>query len=147
MSNSWVDQKKYLNNRHTHDIHKNKVEYLLDESYTKINSVPGLKTSLYEHQKTVVRAMLDLEMKRDFELFISPHGNILEKICNINVTAGILSESVGSGKTIDVLSLILLQKQPKVCVNISSLTLFKDTVNQYSNTRKVYLKNSCIVLE
>lgn len=74
----------------------------LNENFSKVDHIPGLKTSLYQHQQTAVMAMLELEMIRDFK----------SKNFNIKYNAAVLSEPVGSGKTIDILSLICLNKIP-----------------------------------
>jgi hypothetical protein len=72
---------------------------LLDNTYEKITHIPNLKTDLFLHQQTVVKAMVDLE------------NNTLQKFkdSKVRVTCGVLTEPVGSGKTIDILSVILLQ--------------------------------------
>ncbi len=88
-------------------------EILLDETYETIEHIPGLKTSLFPHQKTIVKAMLDLEMKREFVI-----GQY-----TIKISAGVLSEAVGSGKTIDILSVILQQKIPQVYRDISVIDM------------------------
>ncbi len=75
----------------------------LSDAYTMVDAkVPGLKTELYLHQRTIVRAMMDLEYKRIFRGTYTVRTNI-----------GLLSEPVGSGKTFDILALILLQNKPK----------------------------------
>lgn len=101
-----VEQKmepKQLFKRTLYDINKyprTAGVVLLDETYDKIGQVPGLKTNLFLHQQTAIKAMIDLENS-----VIIPFNNH-----KIRVTSGILSEPVGSGKTIDILSVILLQK-------------------------------------
>lgn len=88
----------------------------LDGTFTKKISVPNLKTSLFPHQQTVVKAMCDIEKNR-----VLRNG---DKTTHIN--ACILSEPVGSGKTIDILSVILIQKIPSVKPDIN---IFKDRSN------------------
>lgn len=115
---SWINQpKKILVDRYS----CSEVEHFLNEGYSKVEHVPGLKTSLFPHQKTIVQAMLDLEMNRNFELH-NDHSRNREQY-ELKTTAGVLSEAVGSGKTIDILSVILLQKIPKVYPDISELQL------------------------
>lgn len=96
------------------------IEIPLDETYEKVESVPGLKTSLFPHQKTVVKAMMDLE-KSSYFTFKDSYTRFDDY--KVKTTAGVLSEAVGSGKTIDVLSLILLQKIPKVYPYIAELNM------------------------
>jgi hypothetical protein len=126
MALSWVYLPKHAKNS---NIGKD-VEHLINDSHTKINYVPGLKTALFPHQKTIVRAMLDLEMNRCFSLYTD---NIGSEPYELKTTAGVLSEAVGSGKTIDILSVILLQKIPKVYPDISELNGFvkPSHINKY----------------
>ena len=123
---SWIKQPKKTCTTWTHDV--NGIETLLDNNYQKIESVPGLKTSLFQHQKTVIKAMVDIENNRKFD--ISCNSDVKQ----IKTTAGILSEAVGSGKTIDILSVILLQKIPSVYPDISGILLTKP--------RSVYKRNT-----
>ena len=95
----------------------NKVVVLLDENFVKINNIPGLKTVLYEHQKTAIRAMLEIELCRN--ITIKKINSPLPY--NFTYNAAVLSEPVGSGKTIDILSLILLNKVPRVLPDIMNL--------------------------
>jgi len=116
MSQSWIQNINTLGNLYNNG---SIVETYLDETYTKIDNVPGLKTSLFPHQKTIVRAMLDLEANRTFN--ISDRSYSYE----CKTTAGILSEAVGSGKTVDILSVILLHKIPKPFPDISELNMYE----------------------
>jgi SNF2 family DNA or RNA helicase len=125
---SWVNCKKYI-------INTNNIGYYLDASYTKIDNIPGLKTTLFPHQKTIVRAMLDLENNRTFDLY-----DITDTF-GCKTTAGVLSEAVGSGKTIDILSVILMQKIPKVFPDISELKMCVENYN-YSYKKKSYYECS-----
>lgn len=118
------------NNRFFNDSRSEKYgpEYLLNENYEKISNINGLKTNLYLHQKTIIRAMIDLENNRLFTLNVldvhCKNNNIEEIVMQKNnyvrTNAGILSEPVGSGKTIDILSVILYQKIPKVYKSIET---------------------------
>lgn len=125
------------------------VEILLDDTYEKIEHVPGLKTSLFPHQKTVVKAMVDLEKNRCFTITSNLHESdsyklktpaamlseaVESDIYEIKTSAGVLSEAVGSGKTIDILSLIILQKIPKVYPDIGELEM----CDMGNNNRKKY---------
>jgi SNF2 family DNA or RNA helicase len=148
----WVDQKNYMKPRTYFRRNDQIVEHYLNDDYTKIDTVPGLKTSLFPHQKTIIRAMLDLEIKRKFVLYeydkwesYQRHGSSQPQNNNfeIKISAGVLSEAVGSGKTIDILSVILLQKYPKVYPDITSLNLFNDKMLGYSDYGKQ--KFSCCI--
>jgi SNF2 family DNA or RNA helicase len=129
---SWIKQPKSASLRYGLRI-SNNVENLLDNKYQKIESVPGLKTSLFQHQKTVIKAMVDIENNRKFDL------KFTDFITQVKTTSGILSEAVGSGKTIDILSVILLQKIPAVYPDISGILL----VNK-SGDSKIATFSSCI---
>ena len=100
---SWLSSRKIITTRNP----GNSPEILLDENYEQITSeIPGLKIPLYNHQKTALKALIDLENTETFNL----------KLFNNNMVktnAGMLSEPVGSGKTIEILALILFQKIPK----------------------------------
>ncbi len=98
---------------------ENSRTFLLDEKCDKIDHVPGLKVNLFIHQQTVVKAMVDLE-NAPVRLF----GNGPEKI---RTSSGVLSEPVGSGKTVEVLSVILLQntKLYRTAVYSTNLIWFK----------------------
>lgn len=104
-------RRRFETNQHNKAVH-------MDEEYAKVDRVPGLKTSLYRHQQTAVRAMYDLENTDKIKL------NGGDKI---EFNAAVLSEPVGSGKTIDILSLICLQKIPNARPDIIEMPKF--TVN------------------
>jgi hypothetical protein len=118
-SQSWVNQPRTFMPQYT----KMAPEYLLDETYETVNIVPGLKTSLFPHQKPIIRAMIDLENNRQHRMTLD--GNQY----NTRISAGVLSEAVGSGKTIDILSVILMQKIPKVYPDISVLPIGNPNTN------------------
>ena len=115
MSKSWINQPHNIEfeNKPNIDIH-------IDDTFDSVDKVDGLKTTLFPHQKPIVKAMMDLEMNR---VLI---GVNLNTIYGISTSAGILSEAVGSGKTIDILALILLQKTPLLFPDISELQLTDD---------------------
>jgi len=93
---------------------------LLNDKFAKIEYVPGLKTNLYLHQKTIVYAMLELENQRQFTQFTN--GFTKEEF-QITYNAGVLSEPLGSGKTIDILSVICLSPIPRATPGIQYLEL------------------------
>jgi hypothetical protein len=100
----------------------------LNETYEAIKTPPGIKIPLLPHQCTTVRAMLDLELKRHItvhmdategEEFFASDKMVIE------TSAAILSEKLGSGKTLCILSLIRMAKDitmPKIA-NITDLNL------------------------
>jgi hypothetical protein len=104
-------------------ISQNTTAVELNEIYAKIDYVPGLKTTLYEHQKTAVQGMLEMELCRSIPIKKVNTSNTYNFIYN----SAVLSEPVGSGKTIDILSLILLNKIPRVLPDIMNLDYPKST--------------------
>lgn len=98
-------------------IPTNLVANELDESYGKIDHVPGLKTTLFQHQQTAVKAMMDLEYQRTLNM-TSLRSNT---VATITYNAAVLSEPVGSGKTIDILAMIMLRKIPRAIPDIMEL--------------------------
>ena len=86
-----------------------KIPYLcMDNNFDKINKKPkGLNTSLTEFQRTSVKAMIDIENNKRLNITYFSEEFIIQ------TTAGVFSDPVGSGKTISMLALILLQKSPK----------------------------------
>lgn len=119
MSKSWVKQVHSITIGDRSDI-----DIYIDDTFEVVDKVEGLKTTLFPHQKPVVKAMMDLEMNRVLK------SAIFDADCDIVTSAGILSEAVGSGKTIDILALILLQKTPLVYPDISELQLTDDLFNR-----------------
>jgi hypothetical protein len=101
MKNSWINYPHKIN------INNSKIEQLIDENYDTIEEILGLKTQLYPHQKKIIKAMIDLENNSVFNIAIN---SVIHKVEN---NVGILSEKVGSGKTFDILGLIMLQPMPK----------------------------------
>jgi hypothetical protein len=110
-----------------------KVEIPLDGTFETVESVPGLKTSLFPHQKTVVKAMIDLEKNLCFKATGKKQYMQNFEMYEIKTSAGVLSEAVGSGKTIDILAVIILQKIPRVCPDIAHLDLVD--YNNYVSSR------------
>lgn len=107
--NSWIAQPRGTPKNY---VRGNSGLIRLDDTYEKIENIKGLKTSLFPHQKTVIKAMVDIENNRKF-IFT---GNE-----EVRTTAAVLSEAVGSGKTVDVLCLVMKQKTPKVYPDISHI--------------------------
>lgn len=97
----------------------------MDETDQKICNPKGLKIELFDHQKTTVYSMMKLEEEGSIQ-----NGDEF-KVC-----ASILSEMMGSGKTLEIISLILLRKIPgksNYYVNIPN--------NAYTSIYKVYNKH------
>ncbi len=95
----------------------NEVAVHLDSTFGKLDHVPGLKTTLYPHQQTAVKAMLDMEYARDINMIADNGATAIR----VSYNAGVLSEPVGSGKTIDALAVILMSKIPRAIPDIMAL--------------------------
>lgn len=113
-------KKNYYNSQSGYHTYKPNI--LLDQSYETIDVVNGLKTSLFPHQRTALKAMFDLENNKEIQF----------ENWSLEYCASVLSEPVGSGKTILSLALILLQKIPKAVPMIYSTS---DRDNSISSRR------------
>ncbi len=113
----------------------NDVAVHLNGSSSRIDHIPGMKTTLYPHQQTVVKAMLDLEYERD----ICMSNYTLGSTYKISYNAAVLSEPVGSGKTIDTLALIMMSKIPRALPDIMELSYPKG-INSNGVIRRKFKK-------
>jgi hypothetical protein len=80
----------------------------LDENSQQIIQPDALNIELMQHQKTVIKAMIDLEQKGYVDIKFRYFDNE-EKELRLETSIGILGDRVGAGKTLDVISLILMQ--------------------------------------
>ncbi len=86
----------------------------LDESFRSVETPTRMqKLQLYPHQATVVAAMLDLEDRRVLKMPNTGYENITSDEIVVETSGMVLSEPFGSGKTAEILSLILLRPVPK----------------------------------
>jgi hypothetical protein len=123
----WNDQPKSFIPYASHKSHRTaeanyKVSVEIDEGFLGIDDIEGLKTTLFPHQKPIVQAMMDAENNRKSVIAIS--GTTTETL-NLTNSSCVLSEPVGSGKTIDILALILVQKFPKVYPSIETIEFYE----------------------
>jgi len=118
--NSFIEE---LRKKKVYDLNKKSNILKLNDSFSKIDFIPGLKTTLYRHQQTAIKAMLELESTRSL---IIDNDKVM-------YNAGVLSEPVGSGKTIDILGVICINKIPKVKPDIIPLP-----VNAYYMYNRFY---------
>jgi len=86
---------------------------LLTENDEQINQPPFIKIKLMNHQKTIIKRMLDLEIDRTIKIpeidFGSYYQTIKYKDVSIKTNVGILGDKVGAGKTLDIVSLISIK--------------------------------------
>lgn len=101
----------------------------LTENDTSITErPPNLLTDLLPHQRTTVKAMLDLETKRYIKIKNLPVGahwgpttpSPFYSDPVVETTAGVLSEALGSGKSFEIMALISLNPIPR---NVSEISV------------------------
>lgn len=112
----------------------------LTEAYDIIDTPVGFKDIvLYPHQATVIRAMLDLEDKRVVELVIhkEPYFSITSSYVSIQSSAMVLSEPFGSGKTFEILGLILCRPIPRAIPPHANYLVMTSQVTRYERGKRV----------
>jgi hypothetical protein len=89
------------------------IPILLTEDDEQINQPPYINIKLMNHQKTIIKRMLDLEVDRTIKIPELEIGTYYrsEKIKDaiIKTDIAILGDKVGAGKTLDIVSLISLK--------------------------------------
>jgi len=89
----------------------------LNEDSPKIQQPGDLTIELMEHQKAVVHSMIELENNRFVDINnVTCYGFLNSKNIRINTSLGILGDVVGSGKSYEIISLILMNNAPKESV-------------------------------
>jgi len=92
------------------------IPILLTEDDEQINQPPYINIKLMNHQKTVIKRMLDLEADRKIKIPELDLGcyyqTVKYKDVSIKTNVGILGDKVGAGKTLDIISLISIK--PKI---------------------------------
>lgn len=88
--------------RFTEVVHKEQKCTKLDDSFMSIETPIGLRLSLLPHQALIVNTILDIEHKPMILV-----GEKMKTKCRIQTSAIVLSEPFGSGKTIELLAVVL----------------------------------------
>jgi len=92
------------------------IPILLTEDDEQINQPPYINIKLMNHQKTIVKRMLDLETDRTIKIPEIELGYYYQAVkykdVSIKTNVGILGDKVGAGKTLDIISLISMK--PKI---------------------------------
>jgi len=92
------------------------IPILLTEDDEQINQPPYINIKLMNHQKTIVKRMLDLETDRTIKIPELELGYYYQAVkykdVSIKTNVGILGDKVGAGKTLDIVSLISMK--PKI---------------------------------
>lgn len=131
----------------------------LDDSYAKVKQPAGLRTvHLYPHQMVAVQAMLDIEDNRVFitKDYADP---LLSAETILETNSMVLSEPLGSGKTIEILALILIRPIPRPMpsrvntISLSSIHSHKhniwhdhiDLTQRFSNSGALIRPNLIVV--
>ena len=101
--------------------------------YTEKGFVDGVV--LYPHQATIIAALLDVENKRVIKISNNEdYKKYTVEPMRIETSAVVLSEPFGSGKTFEILGLILLQPVPKAFAEHSNFVLIPE-YPRYITTR------------
>ena len=88
----------------------------LDSRDDHMDHVEGLNTTLYPHQRTSLKALIDMENTRTINLqskMIINGVNTLNAGSTCTYNEAVFSDPVGSGKTIVMLALIIANKSPR----------------------------------
>ncbi len=114
----------------------NHVDVHLNKDFSIIDYIPNLNIQLFPHQKTAVKACVDLENKRII--------NFIRSNITLEYNAGILSEPVGSGKTLIILSTIIFNNVPRVLPDITGVFSNKDNTAYVKRKFKKIIKCNLI---
>jgi len=115
-------------------------DILLTDKFAKMETPKGFRDhiELYPHQKTVLHALLDIENKRAKKVDIT-HDNISNTSAVVETSAVVLSEPFGSGKTIEILALILAKPVPIAYPTHSNGPLTRSELNSVYRTNRAPL--------
>jgi len=118
-------------------MHTMNKQTLLDESFAMCETPARLKNiELYEHQKTIVRALIDLEDARTIKLYGTAFAEITTHTPLAGTSAILLSEQFGSGKTIELLALIAERPVPKAHPTLmNTVACGRNTLSSYATQR------------
>lgn len=96
----------------------------LDHTFKSVATPYGLKNiELFPHQSTIVAALLELEDKRVLQIQYDPEVPTHHKVI-IETSAIVLAEPFGSGKTIEILAMILYRPVPRAYpTHVNSIVL------------------------
>ena len=122
---------------------------LINENFKQIQN-SGLNISLFEHQKSVVQAMIELENTRIVNINDNDITNkYIQSIDNSYISnnkfiynSAILSDPPGSGKTFEILSLISLNNIPK---SIPEINIIEDCYDKNKLIGHVKIKFNSLI--
>ena len=117
----------------------------LDQNNKQIIQPTFIKIELKQHQKTAINAMVQLE-KQGYVDFKFRYYENTEKDLRVDTRIGILGDKVGSGKTLDILTLLLMnkeiKKQPKYCSSNQFTMITEKDTDKYVNKNIILVNNS-----
>jgi hypothetical protein len=111
----------------------------LDGTYEMVDKrPPNFKVDLFPHQRTIVKAALDLEASHrvDFDEKLS----YLTSGAYAETSAGMITNEPGSGKSYMVLALVAINPEPRKITEISYIPFIKDTTFSTSGRRGRYAR-------
>lgn len=114
-------------------------ELTRDNKY--IDQPSSIKLALYDHQKTIIAKMLDIETSNKIDII--DNNNKTGKI-SIDTNLCILGDITGSGKTVDIISLISMKND---ILSDNTTTLFKNKFIEYKLTilNDIQIKTNLII--
>ena len=117
----------------------------LDQNNKQIIQPTFIKIELKQHQKTAINAMVQLE-KQGYVDFKFRYYENTEKDLRVDTRIGILGDKVGSGKTLDILTLLLMnndiKQQPKYCSSNQFTMITEKDTDKYVNKNIILVNES-----
>ena len=126
-------------------VHKLNRKVKLTQAYAAASTPNGMSIELYPHQAVVVKAMLDIERARVLTMHVDDFSDLTNHPAKIETSALVLSEPFGSGKTIEILAMILHQRVPIAYPNHHNSTCTTFSRNYVHATRNNMTFNTEIV--
>lgn len=119
---------------------------MLDENSPKLIQPTGLNIELMEHQKAIVHEMINLENCKSINIQnVNYYGYVTPKNIRINSSMGILGDRVGSGKSYEIISLILENTTPKKSICPIEGTPFV-SISEIIDTKNKSIKTNLLII-
>src|ERR1700743_3013148 len=126
----------------------------LTENFDGVDTPIGFNdVQLYPHQKTAVKALLDLEDKKVLLMENVKYTEVTIHNIVVESSALVLSEKFGAGKTIIILALILIKPIPKafpayvnsIIINFASRYNTDNGVNKFQHEIVKRIGGQCLI--